>query len=381
MRRDLTSEFYHIVGERRARISASSRTSSKSLKTSKRSLFTTYSIDIIEKLRALYTGLNQYRQICIDTRRRLWFTDPGSAGAAAVAEREAIDALENETRLLLSQCVLLVENLKRLLEEGVDEEISDETPDRKERVGYIGSIYKLLGKRKRVLNEDTKAHRYGVVLFLNERIQTISQRFDRIRSVRLEKSMQSMRRLVSLDVLAARFDRERKDLLTPKQATPSPIPSLSSAPPSSSSSSSTHLVNGDAHSSLVDESPLKMPRRSPSPHQPLVDGDAPSGSQVVLESENQALHHELNCMVDQMREAEGRIFEISALQNMFSVEISRQAKDIERLFDQAVASLWSVQEGNKQLVKATGRGLDLRLFVLLWIFVATATLLFLDWYS
>jgi syntaxin 18 len=69
--------------------------------------------------------------------------------------------------------------------------------------------------------------------------------------------------------------------------------------------------------------------------------------------------------------------EISELQRVFATKVVEQAEVIENNFKLAVDSKSHVDRATKELTKATKRGVDFRVFVLMFLIVSSFALLFL----
>jgi len=120
------------------------------------------------------------------------------------------------------------------------------------------------------------------------------------------------------------------------------------------------------------------------PNELLDDFHGEAGStelQSMLEEENKKLQIEFNTLIDQVREAEKKILEISTLQQLFSTKVMEQAKQIEELYDTAVQSTMNVDSGNKMLVKTKQDMVGFRLYMLVFLIMASFILLFLHWYD
>lgn len=90
---------------------------------------------------------------------------------------------------------------------------------------------------------------------------------------------------------------------------------------------------------------------------------------------------ELTGLVEQVRQAEGKVVEMSALSSLFASHVQSQARQIEQLYAQAVESTRNLEGGNVELRKTISRRGDSQLIVAVILFVATFGLLFLDWMS
>eukprot|EP01116_Phalansterium_solitarium_P021865 TRINITY_DN6996_c0_g1_i1.p1 TRINITY_DN6996_c0_g1~~TRINITY_DN6996_c0_g1_i1.p1 ORF type:complete len:356 (+),score=104.87 TRINITY_DN6996_c0_g1_i1:1093-2160(+) len=102
------------------------------------------------------------------------------------------------------------------------------------------------------------------------------------------------------------------------------------------------------------------------------------GLGLELEHENSLLLHELDTLLERSRQVERQLMEISELQQLFASKVSQQELAIERNYDAAVAATAHIDTGGRELKKATKKGVDFRLCVLMFLVVASLALLFLD---
>ncbi|CAH9100173.1 unnamed protein product [Cuscuta europaea] len=100
-----------------------------------------------------------------------------------------------------------------------------------------------------------------------------------------------------------------------------------------------------------------------------------------LDDETRALQAELSGLLDAVQETETKMVGMSALNHLMSTHVLQQAQQIEYLYDQAVEATMNVELGNKELTKAIQRNSSSRTFLLLFLFVLTFSILFLDWYN
>lgn len=101
----------------------------------------------------------------------------------------------------------------------------------------------------------------------------------------------------------------------------------------------------------------------------------------LLDDETRALQVELNSLLDSVQEIETKMVEMSALNHLMSTHVLQQAQQIELLYEQAVEATKNVELGNKELSQAIQRNSSSRTFLLLFLFVLTFSILFLDWYN
>lgn len=111
------------------------------------------------------------------------------------------------------------------------------------------------------------------------------------------------------------------------------------------------------------------------PH-PLSDED-----QQMLQLENEQLYDELNSMVDEVRQIEGKIVEISRLQEIFADKVLQQDRDINKVSETVVGTTENIKDGNDEIREAMKNNAVFRIWILFFLIVCTFSLLFLDWYN
>ena len=179
------------------------------------------------------------------------------------------------------------------------------------------------------------AHMHGVVLIVTEMLQRVAASFDQCREVRFKK------------VLAEAEHRRRRAPPTPPRRNTEPAPAASTTDDGSTTETtetSGHQVQAQVHS-----------------------------------TEGDVLVDELTTLVEQVRKAEGQVAEMSALSSLFATHVQAQAAQIEQLYAQAVESTRNLESGNVQLKKTIKRRGEGSFIVGIVLFIATFSLLFLDW--
>ncbi|KAF8051036.1 hypothetical protein N665_1813s0005 [Sinapis alba] len=183
-------------------------------------------------------------------------------------------------------------------------------------------------------NADTIVHKHGVVLILSEKLHSVTAQFDQLRATRFQ------------DIINRAMPR-RKPKRVAKEA--SPVDAT--------------LANPET---IEPDEIQAQPRRV---------------QQQLLDDETQALQVELSNLLDGARQTETKMVEMSALNHLMATHVLQQAQQIEVLYDQAVEATKNVELGNKELSQALKRNSSSRTFLLLFFFVLTFSVLFLDWYS
>lgn len=191
-----------------------------------------------------------------------------------------------------------------------------------------------LGIRADSSNADTIAHKHGVVLILSEKLHSVTSEFDRLRAIRFQDALNKAR---------------------PRRKT-NPVRNSDPAD-----------ILKQKHSEVNEPDEIE-----PSPQRV---------QQQLLDDETRALQVELSTLLDAVQETETKMVEMSALNHLMSTHVLQQAQQIEYLYDQAVEATKNVELGNKELTQAIQRNSSSRTFLLLFLFVLTFSILFLDWYN
>ncbi|GFY43985.1 syntaxin-18 [Trichonephila inaurata madagascariensis] len=101
----------------------------------------------------------------------------------------------------------------------------------------------------------------------------------------------------------------------------------------------------------------------------------------MFEEENQRLYEDMNTLVDEVREIEGKVVEIGRLQEILSEKVLQQDQDINRISDTVMGTTENIKEGNEELREAMKKNAGFRVWILFFLIVLSFSLLFLDWYS
>ncbi|KAI6676260.1 hypothetical protein NL676_037056 [Syzygium grande] len=182
-------------------------------------------------------------------------------------------------------------------------------------------------------NADTIAHKQGVVLILSEKLHSVTTQFDQLRAIRFQEAI---------------------NRVTPRRK-----------------------LNQSASSIPVDNSNGNVEFKESNE----VPGEHLRVQQQHLDDETRALQLELTSLLDAVQQTETKMVEMSALNHLISTHVLQQAQQIEHLYEQAVIATENVQLGNKELAQAIQRNSSSRTFLVLFLFVLTFSILFLDWYS
>nr|XP_009305912.1 syntaxin-18 isoform X1 [Danio rerio] len=101
----------------------------------------------------------------------------------------------------------------------------------------------------------------------------------------------------------------------------------------------------------------------------------------MFEQENQRLVGEMNSLLDEVRQIEGKVVEISRLQEIFSEKVLQQETEIDSIHQLVVGATENVKEGNEDIREAIKNNAGFRVWILFFLVMCSFSLLFLDWYD
>nr|XP_015814920.2 syntaxin-18 isoform X3 [Nothobranchius furzeri] len=101
----------------------------------------------------------------------------------------------------------------------------------------------------------------------------------------------------------------------------------------------------------------------------------------MFEQENQRLVSEMSNLVDEVRQIEGSVMEISRLQEIFAEKVLQQESEIDGIHQLVVGATENVKEGNEDIREAIKNNAGFRVWILFFLVMCSFSLLFLDWYD
>ncbi|KAM9409306.1 syntaxin-18 isoform 2-T2 [Pholidichthys leucotaenia] len=101
----------------------------------------------------------------------------------------------------------------------------------------------------------------------------------------------------------------------------------------------------------------------------------------MFEQENQRMVSEMNSLVDEVRHIEGKVVEISRLQEIFAEKVLQQETEIDSIHQLVVGATENVKEGNEDIREAIKNNAGFRVWILFFLVMCSFSLLFLDWYD
>ncbi|XP_078260401.1 syntaxin-18 isoform X2 [Rhinoraja longicauda] len=214
---------------------------------------------------------------------------------------------------------------------------------------------------KNVISPQVKEHREGVLDLLEAYLKNVCKVYSEQRAIRVKRVV----------------DKKRLSRLEPEQHSGKMLVSPSEGIPPAGSENSEELVlkdesNGKSFSETQDNLDLWDDAK----------GDELSPEEIqVFEQENQRLVSEMNSLVDEVRQIEGKVVEISRLQEIFTDKVLQQEKEIDNIHELVVGTTENVKEGNEDIREAIKNNAGFRVWILFFLVMCSFSLLFLDWYG
>ncbi|CAG2191800.1 STX18 [Mytilus edulis] len=127
---------------------------------------------------------------------------------------------------------------------------------------------------------------------------------------------------------------------------------------------------------------LDLPSNIDIDHTPPVKDDSFSPEEAqMFEQENAELFNELNSLVSEVSQIEGKVLEIAKLQEIFAEKVLEQETDIESIEQTTVGTTENITKGNEEIREAIKNSAGFRVWILFFLITCTLSLLFLDWYN
>ncbi|KAG6382292.1 hypothetical protein SASPL_158037 [Salvia splendens] len=293
-------------------------------KSLERSIFTKAALKTLESIRALEQFLSKHKKDYVDVHR---ITEKRGIASSM---RQILWSCLDLDKIYILQVTVFIKACKEQIDV-LKNSINNEEANSK---GWLGI-------RSDSSNADTIAHKHGVVLILSEKLHSVTSQFDQLRAVRF---------------------RDAINRVTPRRKLKPKGPTVAESSTSGNIDSREVSNTGIRQTDDAQAQPIRF-------------------QQQYLDDETHALQVELATMLDAVQDTETKMVEMSALNHLMSTHVLQQAQQIEFLYEQAVEATNNVVLGNKELSQAIQRNSSSRTFLLLFLFVLTFSVLFLDWYS
>lgn len=206
-------------------------------------------------------------------------------------------------------------------------------------------------------------HRSLVTFYLNALLADVSQRQRDQQELRVQRQLEKAQSLGAIGAKAGPLGAGDAAGATPGPGTAGSSPAAGATPAYPAYDPSFGAGEGEED----DDNPL---------------GTTLTAEQVQqFEAEESALLKATQSDLDALQKAESSLLEIAALQTQLVTHLTQQSELTDQLWEDAITVSGEVDRGNTQLKKAKERSRDSRMWLLVFLFGSSFTLLFLDYYT
>ncbi|XP_063166860.1 syntaxin-18 [Candoia aspera] len=213
--------------------------------------------------------------------------------------------------------------------------------------------------RKDIHSPQVKQHRETVLDFIADYLKRVCKLYSEQRAIRVKRVV----------------DKKRLSRLEPEQSNKATSPGKT-LETSSEELEEKPTCEGNQERSLIDE------HANFGLGQDSKGEDELSPEEIqVFEQENQRLVGEMNSLFDEVRQIEGKVVEISRLQEIFTEKVLQQEAEIDNIHQIVVGATENIKEGNEDIREAIKNNAGFRVWILFFLVMCSFSLLFLDWYG
>ncbi|GIY05630.1 syntaxin-18 [Caerostris extrusa] len=247
-------------------------------------------------------------------------------GAPAMTDSER-DKIDNDAQTFMQMCVEVIKTLRQEV--------------------------------KKTTSHQAKEHQEAVVSLIDQYLKAVCKIYSGQKAIRVKQAVDRQKKcILESDFKKSKsLDNEDKPISQTTRTEETSVATPQKESPQNPSLSPSYL---STNSPDVDFSPEEL---------------------QMFEEENQRLYEDMNTLVDEVREIEGKVVEIGRLQEILSEKVLQQDQDINRISDTVMGTTENIKEGNEELRQAMKRNAGLRVYILFFLIVLSFSLLFLDWYS
>ncbi|XP_066498198.1 syntaxin-18 [Hoplias malabaricus] len=201
------------------------------------------------------------------------------------------------------------------------------------------------------LSAQVKEHRGAVLDLIESYLKSVCKLYSEQRAIRVKRVV----------------DKKRLSRLEPEQKRKVETPKSNDAEKTTAEGENNEKPVSDGNVELWEDSRVE-------------DELSPEEIQM-FEQENQRLVSEMNSLVDEVRQIEGKVVEISRLQEIFAEKVLQQETEIDNIHQLVVGATENVKEGNEDIREAIKNNAGFRVWILFFLVMCSFSLLFLDWYD
>lgn len=216
------------------------------------------------------------------------------------------------------------------------------------------------------VHPQVKEHRTMVIFLIDTYLKAVCRIFSEQKAVRVKRVV----------------DKKKISRLEPDRSR-SHVARLQAQRDTSADSNLDKKGLGD-HASTPTPTPTARPQSvelSERPSYEEEDTDISPEEAQMFEQENRALYEEMNSMVEDVRQIEGKVVEIAKLQEIFTEKVLEQDKQIDMISTTVVGASVNIKDANEEIREAIKKKAEFRVWILFFLVVCSFSLLFLDWYN
>uniref|UniRef100_A0A9L0SGW2 Syntaxin-18 n=1 Tax=Equus caballus TaxID=9796 RepID=A0A9L0SGW2_HORSE len=215
---------------------------------------------------------------------------------------------------------------------------------------------------KEIHSQQVKEHRSAVLDFIEDYLKRVCKLYSEQRAIRVKRVVDKKR----LSKLEPEPNTKTKESMFSEKVSQNPSKDSEEKP-------------------ITEEYPEKIPAEAQPELGSWGDGrgeDELSPEEIqMFEQENQRLIGEMNSLFDEVRQIEGKVVEISRLQEIFTEKVLQQEAEIDSIHQLVVGATENIKEGNEDIREAIKNNAGFRVWVLFFLVMCSFSLLFLDWYD
>lgn len=216
---------------------------------------------------------------------------------------------------------------------------------------------------REVHSQQVKEHRTAVLDFIEDYLKRVCKLYSEQRAIRVKRVVDKKR----LSKLEPEPNVKTREAISSEKASPNPSKDSGEKPASEEFPAEK----------IVSEAPTDLSTWG--------DGrgeDELSPEEIqMFEQENQRLIGEMNSLFDEVRQIEGKVVEISRLQEIFTEKVLQQEAEIDNIHQLVVGATENIKEGNEDIREAIKNNAGFRVWILFFLVMCSFSLLFLDWYD
>ncbi|XP_077157728.1 syntaxin-18 [Paroedura picta] len=215
---------------------------------------------------------------------------------------------------------------------------------------------------KDIHSPQVKQHREAVLDFIEDYLKRVCQLYSEQRAIRVKRVV----------------DKKRLSRLEPEQSKKANVTSsLERTVQAASEEQEDRLLCEESKDKSVIEDHASLGLWADGKGE---DELSPEEMQM-FEQENQRLVGEMNSLFDEVRQIEGKVVEISRLQEIFAENVLKQEAEIDNIHQLVVGATENIKEGNEDIREAIKNNAGFRVWILFFLVMCSFSLLFLDWYG